>query len=97
MNPMWLAYSPPEMLPTTTLNPTSSVSKRSLPTTGAQGTTKHGHPFAKRDVAHDQAGQQKSRTIVARDAEFQMMIKASQMFWIGVTMMSVGGLLVFVI
>jgi hypothetical protein len=85
MQPMYLIYSPPQMLPTTTLNPIVSS------TAGSQATNK---AKAKRGLdaevpvnwkakleSHQQAGQ-----VVQR-------INADRLWWIGLGMTGLGGLL----
>ncbi|KAF2864532.1 ROT1-like protein [Piedraia hortae CBS 480.64] len=76
MNPMYLAYSPPQMLPTSTLHaPTASATK------------------SKRGLDHQElpltfkAGQQ------ADGQEMVMQINADRLWWIGLTMTGVGGLM----
>ena len=85
MQPMYLVYSPPQMLPTTTLNPMTST------TGGAAATNKakrglgldHEVPvnWKAKLESHQQAGQ-----VVQH-------INADRLWWIGLGMTGVGGLL----
>jgi len=83
MNPMYLVYSPPQMLPTTTLNPTSGGS--------ATATSK---AKAKRGLDAEVPinwklkldGKQGGVDVVHH-------INAERLWWIGLAMTGVGGLL----
>jgi len=84
--PMYLAFQPPMMLPTTTLNPTSTAAATAGATTAAKA--KRGlepeiplswKPFLENDETRD---------IVHR-------IDADRLWWIGVSLTGVGGLLYF--
>ncbi|KAK5138201.1 hypothetical protein LTR08_004896 [Meristemomyces frigidus] len=82
MNPMYLALTPPQMLPTTTLNPTT-VASTSTPT--STSTTRK--PKQRRDLpltwaASAQAGE----TVLYH-------INAERLWWVGLAMTGVGGLL----
>ncbi|KAK0252013.1 Reversal of tor2 lethality [Friedmanniomyces endolithicus] len=90
MNPMYLVYSPPQMLPTTTLNPTSASS-----TAGATSTSgsklKRGLdaevPLGwKVKMASEEGKMGEGRGVVH-------MINADRVWWIGLGMMGIGGLL----
>ncbi|KAF2091578.1 hypothetical protein K490DRAFT_31253 [Saccharata proteae CBS 121410] len=80
MQPLYLAYSPPEMLPTTTLNPTVSS------TAGAKST---GGSKVKRAVS-DEIGTPLKRTVLGTKPD---RINADHWWWFGVAMTGVGGLL----
>lgn len=78
MNPMFLAYSPPQMLPTSTLNPT--------PTATASGKSK-----AKRDVdmmGEEQEPMNRNAIIQPKDP-----YNPDVVWWAGVTLTAVGGLI----
>ena len=81
MNPMYLVYSPPQMLPTTTLNPTASA---------ATATGKSSK--AKRDVEVPLVWG--GQGVGAGEKEGMVyMINAERLWWIGLAMTGVGGLL----
>lgn len=98
MNPMWLAYSPPQMLPTVTLNPTTSATRKAARDATAMANKHTGDPFSKRQA--DPGGTMQRSTakvIIKRQGGLALGIKFSQMFWIAIGMMSIGGLLVFAV
>ena len=81
---MYLAYSPPQMLPTQTLNPTSTA-------TGAGGpsSTKK----AKRDLESDHfADEPLNKNALIKRKE---PINADKWWWIGVGMTGIGGVAYF--
>ncbi|KAL9100861.1 MAG: hypothetical protein Q9187_009312 [Circinaria calcarea] len=80
MNPMYLAYSPPQMLPTQTLNPTTS-------STGSPEAT--GNAKIKRDFA-DLGGfaEPMNRKALMKRHEAT---SADRWWWIGVVMTAIGG------
>lgn len=81
LNPMYLAYRPPQMLPTQTLNPTKTAS------TGASqssGTTK-----TKRDVDGDHDGL--VRDALSRNAMLKQSAYADRIWWLGVGLTALGG------
>lgn len=80
LNPMYLAYSPPQMLPTQTLNPTS--------TAGPSSTSK-----AKRDLESDHfADEPLNKNVLIKRKE---PINADKWWWIGVGMTGIGGVAYF--
>ena len=83
MVPMYLAYKPPQMLPTQTLNPTTASS-----TGGAKAT---GGSKAKRWLSPD------SGNFLNKDALLKTSepLNADRLWWIGVGMTGIGGVLYF--
>ncbi|KAL9640657.1 MAG: hypothetical protein Q9164_000139 [Protoblastenia rupestris] len=80
MNPMYLAYKPPQMLPTQTLNPTAASS-----TGGAQPTGK-----AKRDLQGDHYAEEPlNKYVLVKRRE---PINTDKWWWIGVGMTGIGGM-----
>ncbi|KAI4119164.1 MAG: hypothetical protein LQ345_000874 [Seirophora villosa] len=80
LNPMYLAYRPPQMLPTQTLNPTKAAA------TGASqpsGTTK-----SKRDLEGDQDGL--VRDALTRNALQKQSTNADRIWWLGVGLTALG-------
>jgi len=79
MNPMYLAYRPPQMLPTQTLNPTSSSTNAPAKSTGK----------AKREVE----GLEGFTEPLNRDVLIQRResFNADKWWWIGVGMTGLGG------
>ncbi|KAL8660990.1 MAG: hypothetical protein Q9202_006010 [Teloschistes flavicans] len=81
MNPMYLAYRPPQMLPTQTLNPTATAS-------GAQPSSSN---KSKRDLAGDEHG------LVQEALDRHALVKqrastnADRLWWLGVGMTALGG------
>ncbi|KAH9845110.1 protein rot1-like [Teratosphaeria destructans] len=84
MNPMYLAYSPPQMLPTSTLNPVTASS-----TAGSKSTSTN-KAKAKRGEfevpINWKAKQQDGKEVVHY-------INADRLWWIGLAMTGLGGLL----
>ncbi|KAL8812778.1 MAG: hypothetical protein Q9200_000787 [Gallowayella weberi] len=82
MNPMYLAYKPPQMLPTQTLNPTSAA---------ATGTQPSGTSQSKRDLPGDEDG------LVQEALNRKALLKqrhstnADRLWWLGVSMTALGG------
>ena len=82
MQPMYLIFSPPQMLPTTTLNPIVS-------TTGAAATHK-----AKRGLSHEVPVNWKAKLESSQQAgQVVHHINADRLWWIGLGMTGLGGLL----
>ncbi|KAK4893632.1 Reversal of tor2 lethality [Elasticomyces elasticus] len=85
MNPMYLVYSPPQMLPTTTLNPTSASSTAQA--TGSKN---------KRSLDNEVPLSWKVR-LASEDGkvggDVVHTINADRLWWIGLGLMGVGGLL----
>lgn len=89
---MWLAYRPPEMLPTGVLDPmggASASASASVVGATATGVAKVGRGEKSRVVKRD----------VRQDPEWSArgwrgLVDADDLFWVGVVFMSVGGLLV---
>ncbi|EME44088.1 hypothetical protein DOTSEDRAFT_79959 [Dothistroma septosporum NZE10] len=84
MAPMYLAMSPPQMLPTTTLNPTTSS------TGGAKSTNK-----AKRSLEYEVPLNWKPQLFEANHSDVVHRINAERLWWVGLTFTGVGGLLYF--
>ncbi|KAI4204852.1 MAG: hypothetical protein LQ350_000918 [Teloschistes chrysophthalmus] len=81
MNPMYLAYRPPQMLPTQTLNPTATTS----------GTQPSGSSKSKRDLAGDDDGlvqEALNRHALVKQREST---NADRLWWLGVGMTALGG------
>lgn len=81
MNPMYLAYSPPQMLPTTTLNPTTA-------TASATGKAK-----AKRGLDAEVPLGWKIKLASDQQQDVVHYVNADRLWWIGLAMTGVGGLL----
>lgn len=79
MNPMYLAYNPPQMLPTITMNPTATS------TTAAESTSK-----AKRDIDELEVPFNKHAKHIKRDTD-RKPVDASLIWWTGVGMTVFGG------
>lgn len=79
MNPMYLVYSPPQMLPTSTLNPTASATAGAT----ATGSSK----LRKRDEVplNFKMTQRRAHQVMNPD----------RWWWIGLTLTGVGGLMYF--
>lgn len=83
MNPMYLAYKPPQMLPTQTLNPTSAASTGTRPSSTSK---------SKRDVPGDDDG------LVQEALNRKALLKqrhstnADRLWWLGVGMTALGGI-----
>ena len=81
MNPMWLAYNPPQMLPTITLNPTTAAS-----TGGAKPT---GGAKSRRDLdENEEFVLPLNRRAIHERAQG---IDADKWWWIGVGITALGG------
>lgn len=80
LNPMYLAYKPPQMLPTQTLNPTS---------TGANGAKSTGATKAKRS-AHSHENIETPLSGTAKVHRKQSM-RADMLWWFGVGITAIGG------
>ncbi|KAL9612276.1 MAG: hypothetical protein Q9167_003144, partial [Letrouitia subvulpina] len=81
MNPMYLAYKPPEMLPTKTLNPTSNSEKGSQPTSKSK---------VKRSIPGDQDGLVQAalnKKILVQQKDSTM---ADRLWWLGAGMTLLG-------
>lgn len=83
MNPMYLAYRPPQMLPTETLHPATA--------TGSGGAKSTGKSKVKRGLSADNA-EAISEKILFKGNE---PIDADRWWWIGVGMTGLGGVLYF--
>lgn len=83
MNPMYLAYRPPQMLPTETLHPATA--------TGSGGAKSTGKSKVKRSLGADNA-EAFSEKILFKGSE---PIDADRWWWIGVGMTGLGGVLYF--
>ena len=93
MNPMYLAYKPPQMLPTQTLNPTAEK------TGGAKATGKakrdlfwgeqglEGGEEEDRENSHYADGPLNRHVLIKRGGE----IDAEKWWWIGVGLTGIGG------
>lgn len=81
MNPMYLAYKPPQMLPTQTLNPTSGAATGTA--SQPSSTSK-----SKRDLQGDDDGlvqEALKRNVMRKDST-----NANQLWWLGVGMTALG-------
>ncbi|KAL8952275.1 MAG: hypothetical protein Q9222_001806 [Ikaeria aurantiellina] len=83
MNPMYLVYKPPQMLPTQTLNPTSAPA--------ATGTQPSGTSNSKRDLAGDEDGLvqealNRKALLKQKDSTY-----ADRLWWLGVSITALGG------
>ena len=83
LNPMYLAYKPPQMLPTQTLNPTTGA-----PTASSQpsGTGK-----VKRALAGDEDGLVQEALNRQSLLKRQDTAKADRLWWLGISMTALGG------
>lgn len=82
MNPMYIAYSPPEMLPTTTLNPLHTSTASAGATAKAKRGLEAEAPLAWKPMLDD------------KDAvDLVQRIDTDRLWWIGLSMTGVGGLL----
>lgn len=84
MAPMYLVYSPPKMLPTSTLNPTTTSTK------AAAATGK-----AKRSLEREVPLNWKLKFDDKQTTEIVQRINADRLWWFGLTLTGVGGLLYF--
>ncbi|KAI9839228.1 MAG: Reversal of tor2 lethality [Sarea resinae] len=82
MNPMYIAYKPPQMLPTQTLNPTA---------TATGGTTSTGSSKVKRGLAEEVPRPLNYRVMQKRSG----VIDADKWWWFGVGMTALGGVTYF--
>jgi hypothetical protein len=80
MNPMFLAYKPPKMLPTQTLNPT--------PTGTAAGSKATSNSRVKRDVGGQEILEPLNKNVKFYSKE---PINADRFWWIGAGMTAIGG------
>jgi hypothetical protein len=81
MNPMYLAYSPPQMLPTVTMNPTATSAGAAAATSKA----------SKRSVDDGlNVPLNKNAKHIKRDTEWKS-LDASVIWWIGIGMTVFGG------
>lgn len=85
MNPMYLAYKPPQMLPTETLHPATATGSG-----GAKATAKSRK--VKRDLGGSGSAEAFDRNILFKGNE---PINADRWWWIGVGMTGLGGVLYF--
>lgn len=81
MNPMYLAYKPPEMLPTKTLNPTSNSEKGSQPTNKSK---------IKRSIPGDQDGLVQAALNKKVLVQQQDSTMADRLWWLGAGMTLLG-------
>ena len=79
LNPMYLAYKPPEMLPTQTLNPTATAS-------GA-GATSTGKAKRSSDNLDDFVAPLNKKALGKR----RELVNADKWWWVGVGMTALGG------
>jgi len=93
MQPMYLRYQPPQMLPTSTLNPTSA-------TASATGSSSNDNKLRKRserglEENPFQNPSLKLGTLGGKDGTVHVVhhINADRLWWIGLAMTGVGGLL----
>jgi hypothetical protein len=80
MNPMWLAYKPPQMLPTKTMNPTATA-------TGAASATGK----VKRGTAAEEESLPMNRHVLGKRRVAAGLIDAEKWWWVGVGMTALGG------
>lgn len=80
INPMFLAYSPPQMLPTITMNPTSTPS--------ATGNTKRGSSDEMDLLLNKHAGHKKHRI---KQHSFLHWVDLKMLWWAGIGMIVFGG------
>ncbi|KAL8694310.1 MAG: hypothetical protein Q9218_001015 [Villophora microphyllina] len=81
MNPMYLGYKPPQMLPTQTLNPTASTS-------GSQPSSSN---KAKRDLAGDEDGLVQDALNRHALMKQRASTNADRLWWLGVGITALGG------
>lgn len=84
VNPMWLAMKPPQMLPTTTLNPTATATG-SAATSTATAKVKRSFTLAKEKTPSKKFG-----TVVKSS-----WLHGDVLFWLGITMTAIGGIVVY--
>lgn len=85
MMPLYLIYSPPQMLPTTTLNPIVSSTAA-----GSKATSK---AKAKRGLGAEVPVNWKAKLESHKEAGQVIKINADRLWWIGLGMTGLGGLL----
>ncbi len=83
MNPMYLAFKPPQMLPTQTLNPTSGSATGSAQASSTSKTKRDLH------LAGDEDGL--VREALNRNARREDSTKADRLWWLGVGLTALGG------
>jgi len=90
VNPMWLAMTPPQMLPTQTLNPTVSATGSGAPATATGSQT--GKVRVKRAYSAGGTGQlgKKGQGMVKKSA----WLEGNTWFWVGMMMTTMGGIVV---
>lgn len=81
MQPMYLAYSPPMMLPTRTMNPTATATAAAAATGTARGRTRRTE-----ERVEKRAGQGK-----VQNGREERMDMANLVWWLGVGMTVLGG------
>jgi Chaperone for protein-folding within the ER, fungal len=81
MNPMFLVYSPPQMLPTKTLNPTSGT-----PAATAKSRVKRGLEERDKETQQDMTGRNVKNVIQAPSDLFN----ADKWWWVGVGLTALG-------
>lgn len=86
MNPMYLVYRPPQMLPTMTLNPTAPATTAGPVPTAAAGAK------VKRTAAAEELFTPMNQNVLSKKTTA---INVDRWWWVGVTMTGVGGLLYF--
>ena len=83
MNPMYLVYSPPQMLPTSTLNPTP---------TGSGPASSTAHSKVKRGLSQGVPVNWKAQH---KGSYAHEAMNPDRWWWIGLTLTGVGGMLYF--
>lgn len=88
LNPMYLAFKPPQMLPTNTLNPTTSATGSSQ----AESTSKlkKRHHGGDEHLVFEEDGPLNRNALVTKKARDP--INADRWWWIGVGMTALGGI-----
>lgn len=97
MQPMYLVKSPPEMLPTTTLNPTvTSTSGAAASSTAKAKKAKRGLDYPEVPL-NWKAKYEQGRNGLGGGSGVEMVqrINADRVWWIGLTFTGIGGLLYF--
>ena len=93
VNAMYLVYQPPQMLPTSTLNPTNTASGTATATAKAKRTASAGNPKAKRGLQNEVPLNWKSKLSAGKSKDVVKNINADRLWWVGLAMTGVGGLL----